>query len=90
MELRLRRTLWAVLVAGFSMMSFTAAGETQFTIGTGGVAGVYHQIGAAVCRFLRKSHEGHDLRCRTLDLPRFSGELFAHSRPAISNWTGLL
>ncbi len=45
MELRLRRTLWAVLVAGFSMMSFTAAGETQFTIGTGpprGVGGPQH------------------------------------------------
>ena len=25
-----------------------------------------------------------------LDLPRFSGELFTHSRSAISNWTGLL
>ena len=68
MQLRLRRTLWAVLVAGFSMISFTAAGETQFTIGTGGVAGVYHQIGASVCRFLRKSQEGHDLRCHTLSM----------------------
>ncbi len=26
----------------------------------------------------------------TLVLLQFSGELFAHSRPAISNWTGLL
>ncbi len=25
-----------------------------------------------------------------VDLLRFSGELLAHSRPAISNWTGLL
>ena len=24
-----------------------------------------------------------------LDLPRFGGELVAHARPAISNWTGL-
>ncbi len=25
----------------------------------------------------------------TMDLLQFSGELIAHSRPAISNWTGL-
>ncbi len=68
MELRLRTTLWVVLVAGFSVMSFAAVGETKFTIGTGGVAGVYNQIGASVCRFLRKSQEGHDLRCRTLSM----------------------
>ena len=24
-----------------------------------------------------------------VDLPRFGGELVAHARPAISNWTGL-
>ena len=24
-----------------------------------------------------------------MDLPRFGGELVAHARPAISNWTGL-
>ena len=68
MELRLRTTLRAVLIASFSLISFTAASETQFTIGTGGVAGVYNQIGASVCRFLRKSQEGHDLRCRTLSM----------------------
>ncbi len=68
MQLRLRTTLRVVLVAGFSVMSFAAAGETQFTIGTGGVAGVYNQIGASVCRFLRKSQEGHDLRCHTVSM----------------------
>ncbi len=30
-----------------------------------------------------------DLAYDCLDLLRFSGELFAHCRPAISNWTGL-
>jgi hypothetical protein len=68
MELTLRATIWAVLVAGFSMMSFAAAGETQFTIGTGGVTGVYDQIGASVCRFLRMRQKGHDLRCRTIHM----------------------
>jgi TRAP transporter TAXI family solute receptor len=66
MQLNLRRTLWAVLVAGFSMMSFTAAAEIQFRIGTGGVAGVYFQIGASVCRFIKKTHNDHGLRCRTI------------------------
>ena len=68
MELRLRITFQAVLVAGFAMVSVAAASETRLTIGTGGVAGVYNQIGASVCRFLRMRHEGHDLRCRTLSL----------------------
>ncbi len=68
MELRLRTILRAVLVVGFSMMSLPAAGETQFTIGTGGVAGVYHQIGASVCRFLEKSHEGQDPDCHTISM----------------------
>jgi len=68
MELKLQRTLRGVLVAGFSMVSFTAAGETQFTIGTAGVAGIYHQIGASVCRFLEKSPEGQDLDCRAISM----------------------
>jgi TRAP transporter TAXI family solute receptor len=63
MGLRLRTINWAVLVVGCSMMSLPAAGETQFTIGTGGVSGVYHQIGASVCRFLEKSDKGQDLDC---------------------------
>jgi len=33
--------------------------------------------------------ERHHQYFATLVLLRFSGELFAHSRPAISNWTGL-
>ena len=30
----------------------------------------------------------HEPSC-SVDLPRFGGELVAHARPAISNWTGL-
>ena len=30
-----------------------------------------------------------DLTSFYVDLPRFGGELVAHARPAISNWTGL-
>ncbi len=60
------------------------------------------KIGANVVRlgrhFLLQHHLAglvDDTNCRLLhrnilDLLRFSGELFAHSRPAISNWTGLL
>jgi TRAP transporter TAXI family solute receptor len=42
------------------------ASETQFKIGTGGVAGVYYQIGASVCRFMKKTRDAHGLRCRTV------------------------
>jgi len=35
------------------------------------------------------SEEYGGLNYAVVVLPRFSGELFAHSRPAISNWTGL-
>jgi TRAP transporter TAXI family solute receptor len=66
MQLNIRSTLWAVLVAGFSTMSFTAAAETQFKIGTGGVVGVYFQIGSSVCRFIKKTYDDHGLRCRTI------------------------
>ena len=33
--------------------------------------------------------EGVDHVRYLVDLPRFGGELVAHARPAISNWTGL-
>lgn len=66
MKWRLRAAFWVALLAGFSMMSFAAYGETRLNIGTGGVAGVYNQIGASICRFLRMRHRDHDLRCRTV------------------------
>ena len=38
---------------------------------------------------LRRHRFGTRSEALDLDLPRFGGELVAHARPAISNWTGL-
>ncbi len=65
MHLRLRGTLRAVVVVGVSMASFGAAADSQLRIGAGGVAGIYNQIGASICRFLKNSPEDHGLRCQT-------------------------
>ncbi len=65
MHFRLRGTLRAVVVVGVSMASFGATADSQLRIGAGGVAGIYNQIGASVCRFLKKNPEEHGLRCQT-------------------------
>ena len=65
MHLRLRGTLRAVVVVGVSMASFGATADSQLRIGSGGVAGIYNQIGASICRFLKKNPEEHGLQCRT-------------------------
>ncbi len=65
MNLKLRRGFAAVVVAGIALSGTGAGAETRFRIGTGGVAGIYNQIGASICRFLKKNPEEHGLRCRT-------------------------
>ncbi len=65
MHLELRGTLRAVVVVGVSMASFGAAADSQLRIGAGSVAGIYNQIGASICRFLKKNPEEHGLRCQT-------------------------
>jgi len=40
------------------------AQDTEFfTIGTGGVTGVYYPTGGAICRFVNRERERHNLRC---------------------------
>lgn len=65
MHLRLRGALRACVVVGVSMASFGATADSELRIGTGGVAGIYNQIGASICRFLKKNPEEHGLRCQT-------------------------
>ncbi len=65
MHVRLRGALRAVIVLGVSIASFDATAETQLRIGAGSVAGIYNQIGASICRFLKKNPEEHGLRCQT-------------------------
>ena len=39
------------------------ADETFFTIGTGGVAGVYYPTGGAICRLVNKQRKNYGIRC---------------------------
>ena len=59
-----RGTLAAAIVAVVSTTGFGAAGETRFTIATGGVTATYHAIGSSICRFVNKNRQRHGIRCR--------------------------
>lgn len=52
----------AVLVAG-AMIAPSAQAQEFFTIGTGGVTGVYYPTGGAICRLVNKGRKEHGLRC---------------------------
>ncbi len=51
----------AALVAG--AMAAPAAAQDFFTIGTGGVTGVYYPTGGAICRLVNQGRKDHGLRC---------------------------
>ena len=57
-------------------------GDEELTVGELTQRGYY--LGSNVSYNVKKMVENG-----YLDLPRFGGELVAHARPAISNWTGL-
>ena len=57
----LTMTLAAALVAG--TFSTPALAVEFFTIGTGGVTGVYYPAGGAICRFVNRNRDEHGLRC---------------------------
>jgi hypothetical protein len=61
------RSLLSTAVVVWFVMTCTAAtaDQNQVTIGTGPSTGVYEQIGASICRFLRMRHKDNDLTCRT-------------------------
>ena len=59
-----RGTLAAAIAAVVSTTGFGAAGETKFTIATGGVTATYHAIGSSICRFVNKNRQRHGIRCR--------------------------
>ncbi|MFV0245033.1 MAG: TAXI family TRAP transporter solute-binding subunit [Qingshengfaniella sp.] len=52
----------AVLVAG-AAFGPAASAQDFFTIGTGGVTGVYYPTGGAICRLVNKGRAEHGLRC---------------------------
>ncbi|MEK0083626.1 TAXI family TRAP transporter solute-binding subunit [Benzoatithermus flavus] len=67
MDVTLRRLLLASLAA-LGLVSHGRAAETQpypLAIATGGVTGVYYQIGAAICRLLKDHPPQHPIDCTT-------------------------
>ncbi len=62
----IRKTLSAALGAALAAgLAASAAAQEQrfFSIGTGGVTGVYYPTGGAICRLVNKNRKEHGLRC---------------------------
>jgi TRAP transporter TAXI family solute receptor len=58
------KIVWsAVLAVAASMAAPVASANSFFTIGTGGVTGVYYPAGGAICRLVNKDRKDHGLRC---------------------------
>lgn len=59
-----RMLLAAALTGASAMVASPAAMAAEFfTIGTGGVTGVYYPAGGAICRFVNRNRDEHGLRC---------------------------
>ncbi len=51
-------------VSALFAQDFSAiAAERKFTIGTGGVTGVYYPAGGAICRMVNRGRKEHNIRC---------------------------
>ncbi|QIE40501.1 TAXI family TRAP transporter solute-binding subunit [Meridianimarinicoccus aquatilis] len=55
--------LTAVVLAAGAMMTPAVSAQEFFTIGTGGVTGVYYPTGGAICRLVNKGRKEHGMRC---------------------------
>lgn len=55
--------LTAVALAAGALMAPMASAQDFFTIGTGGVTGVYYPTGGAICRLVNKGRKEHGMRC---------------------------
>jgi TRAP transporter TAXI family solute receptor len=53
----------AGVAAAGALASPMASAQEFFTIGTGGVTGVYYPTGGAICRLVNKGRKEHGLRC---------------------------
>lgn len=59
-----RLFLAVALTGGSAIAAAPAAVAAEFfTIGTGGVTGVYYPAGGAICRFVNRNRDDHGLRC---------------------------
>jgi TRAP transporter TAXI family solute receptor len=62
--MKMKKYIWGVVVASFSLFGATQAFAEQFvSIGTGGVTGVYYPTGGAICRLVNKDRKAHGIRC---------------------------
>jgi TRAP transporter TAXI family solute receptor len=61
---KLLATTFIVIAAIFSGGTPPDATAAEITIGTGSRAGVYYQVGRALCRILRASADAHGLSCQ--------------------------
>ncbi len=55
--------LAATITLAAAVVSPPVAAAEFFTIGTGGVTGVYYPAGGAICRFVNRDRDEHGLRC---------------------------
>lgn len=53
----------ATLAAGLGLGATASSADTFFTIGTGGVTGVYYPTGGAICRLVNRDRKDHGFRC---------------------------
>lgn len=58
-----KHTLTALLMTSAMAVGGAASANEFFTIGTGGVTGVYYPTGGAICRLVNKDRADHGLRC---------------------------
>lgn len=58
-----RLTMGAAVLAVSTLLAPEAQAQEFFTIGTGGVTGVYYPAGGAICRMVNRSSKDNGLRC---------------------------
>ena len=57
------KVLTGLTLAASLGMGASASAQEFFTIGTGGVTGVYYPTGGAICRLVNAGRADHGLRC---------------------------
>ena len=62
------RTQWVyrscyLVIASLMLSFFQVQAATHVSIGTGGINGVYHPAGGAICRMMNKQRQQHGIRC---------------------------
>lgn len=60
---RLNKTFALAAAFGLGLVGAAEAQQTFFSIGTGGVTGVYYPTGGAICRLVNKDRKEHGFRC---------------------------